>query len=68
MKCYRFAGLDKICYTILVIMKFLNFFRKQEKRSKKGLTDFYQDSIEKLGRDQIKKLVDRGLSIPVFML
>jgi len=49
-------------------MKFLNFFRKQEKRSKKGLTDFYQDSIEKLGRDQIKKLVDRGLSIPVFML
>jgi len=68
LKCYRFAGLDKICYTILVIMKFLNFFRKQEKRSKKGLTDFYQDSIEKLGRDQIKKLVDRGLSIPVFML
>ena len=32
------------------------------------VVDFYQDSIEKIGRDQFKKLVEKGLSIPVFAL
>jgi len=27
-----------------------------------------QDSLERMGRDQIKRMVDRGLSIPVIML
>ena len=40
--------------------------RKAEKRV--SLVDFYQDSIEKIGRDQIKKMVERGISIPVIML
>ncbi|OGH17909.1 MAG: hypothetical protein A2868_00685 [Candidatus Levybacteria bacterium RIFCSPHIGHO2_01_FULL_40_15b] len=32
------------------------------------VVDFYQDSIEKIGRDQFKKLVEKGLNIPVFAL
>ena len=32
------------------------------------VVDFYKDSIEKIGRDQFKKLVEKGLSIPVLAL
>ncbi len=52
-------------------MKLLKFFRAK-KTKKDGaiampkVVDFYQDSIEKIGRDQFKKLVEKGLSIPVF--
>jgi hypothetical protein len=54
-------------------MKFLKIFRKQNRKAVNvnhvgKITDFYQDSIEKIGRDQFKKLVERGLSIPVFAL
>ncbi len=49
-------------------MKILKFFKKgQKEESKRGL-DFYQESIEKIGRDQIKKLVDRGLSFPILVI
>ena len=30
--------------------------------------DFYQDSVEKAGRDQIRKIVEKGLSFQVFLL
>jgi len=47
-------------------MKILNFiFNRQKKR---GRSDYYQKSIERQGRDQIKKLVEKGLSIPVIVL
>ena len=47
-------------------MKLLAFFKGN--RKKNTLTDIYQESIEKFGRDQIKKLVDKGLSIPIIVL
>ena len=51
--------------TILVFMKVFNFL-KREKKSK--ITDLYQISLDKFGRDQIKKLVEKGLSIPIVIL
>ena len=55
-------------------MKLLRLFKSNNKRGNVGfpqtgkVVDFYQDSIEKIGRDQFKKLVEKGLSIPVFAL
>ena len=55
-------------------MKLLNMFKAQNKKTNLDVyrsgkvIGFYQDSIEKIGRDQFKKLVEKGLSIPVFAL
>lgn len=55
-------------------MKLLKIFKLQNKRRNLNIhgsgkvVDFYQDSIEKIGRDQFKKLVEKGLSIPVLAL
>lgn len=48
-------------------MKF-SIFGKDKKKAKKGLSDFYQDSINKVGKEQFKKLVEKGLNIPVVLL
>lgn len=55
-------------------MKLLKIFKLQNKGRDLNIpqagkvVDFYQDSIEKIGRDQFKKLVEKGLNIPVFAL
>jgi len=55
-------------------VKLLKIFKLQKRRGNLNIpragkvVDFYQDSIEKIGRDQFKKLVEKGLSIPVFAL
>ena len=55
-------------------MKVLKFLKLENKKIPLNIhragqvVDFYQDSIEKIGRDQFKRLVEKGLSIPVFML
>lgn len=55
-------------------MKLLKIFKLQNKNRNLKIPQagqvvgFYQDSIEKIGRDQFKKLVEKGLSIPVFAL
>ena len=55
-------------------MKLLKLFKAQNKKTSLNVYSagkvigFYQDSIEKIGRDQFKKLVEKGLSIPVFAL
>lgn len=50
------------------IMKILKMFAKKKAERRNSITDFYQQSVEKIGRDQIKKIVERGLSMPVGML
>ena len=42
-------------------------FSKKNKKARR-VVDFYQDSIERTGKDQIQKIVDRGLSFPVFLM
>ncbi|HVZ11846.1 MAG TPA: hypothetical protein VG965_02345 [Patescibacteria group bacterium] len=49
-------------------MKFPKLLKANQKKEAKRIVDFYQDQIEKAGRDQIQKMVDRGLSLPVFLL
>lgn len=46
-------------------MKFFEFLRKEKKIK---VIDHYQISLDKFGRDQIKKLVAKGLSIPIVVL
>lgn len=48
-------------------MKF-SLFTKDKKKAKKGLSDFYQESINKAGKEQFKRLVEKGLNIPVVLL
>lgn len=56
-------------YAILqIIMGILGIFQKDKKEKTRKVSDYYQASLEKFGRDQIKKLVEKGLSIPVAIL
>jgi len=48
-------------------MKFLKLLTNNSKRNQKNI-DLYQDAVAKFGHKQIKKLADRGLSIPVVIL
>lgn len=41
---------------------------KQKKTSKKTVSDYKMEILVKMGRDQFKKLVDRGINIPVVFL
>ena len=58
----------RTCAILLLSMNFLKLLRKKQNKKGVRLVDFYQDSIEKIGSDQIKKMVERGISIPVVML
>ncbi len=49
-------------------MKFVKMFGRKKKPEASKIVDFYQASINKIGREQIQKLVDRGLSIHIVML
>lgn len=65
--CYRLQELT--LYAILPLnMKIFEIFKKEEKSKARKVSDYYQASLDKFGRDQIKKLVEKGLSIPVAIL
>lgn len=49
-------------------MKFIKALLNRNKKNSHRATDFYQDSVERAGHDEIKKLANKGLSIPVFIL
>jgi hypothetical protein len=44
-------------------MKWLRFFTKKKK--KENSSDFYQEAVNKIGQEQFKKLLERGLRVPV---
>lgn len=48
-------------------MKFLNLQKKAAKK-KEIIIDLYQNSIDKMGRAQIKEMINIGMSMPVVML
>ena len=54
------------CGRILVDMKF-QFYRGAS-RAKKTLIDAKQEILVKQGREQFKKLLEKGISIPVAFL
>jgi len=43
-------------------------FRKQKKTSAKEILDYKMETQVKQGRDQFKKLVEKGINIPVALL
>ncbi len=48
-------------------MKF-NFFKLNKRGARKTIADYKQEILLKQGRDQFKKLVEKGLGIPVALL
>lgn len=48
-------------------MKF-NIFDKSKKAPIKSIADYKQDLLVKQGREQFKKLLEKGLNIPVVLL
>jgi hypothetical protein len=66
--CFFAIGLTDLtgCDRILVDMKF-QFFGNASK-AKKALIDTKQEILVKQGREQFKKLLEKGISIPVVFL
>jgi len=48
-------------------MKF-NFFGLREKKTVKTFTDYKQEILVKAGREQFKKLLEKGINVPVVLL
>jgi hypothetical protein len=48
-------------------MKF-NFLGKGKRSAVKTIADYKQDLLVKQGREQFKKLLEKGLNIPVVLL
>jgi len=43
-------------------------FRKQKRASVKTISDYKMEMLVKQGRDQFKKLIEKGINIPVALL
>jgi len=43
-------------------------FKKQKKASGKTISDYKMEMLVKQGRDQFKKLIEKGISVPVALL
>jgi len=43
-------------------------FKKQKKASDKANTEYKMEMLVKLGRDQFKKLIEKGINVPVALL
>jgi len=43
-------------------------FRKQKKASDKAISDYKMELLVKQGRDQFRKLIEKGLNVPIALL
>lgn len=68
-RCIFAIGLTNLTSydTIQLIMKF-NIFGKDKNKVVKTIADYKQDLLVKQGREQFKKLLEKGLNIPVVLL
>ena len=67
---YYAIGLTHLtrCAKIQLGMKF-NIFKKAEITNKvKTISDYRQDLLVKQGREQFKKLLEKGINVPVGLL
>lgn len=55
------------CATIPLDMKF-NFLGSKTRKTVKTLSDYKQEALVRVGREQFKKLLEKGISIPVVLL
>jgi len=67
--CFFAIGLTHLttCATIPLDMKF-NFLGIKGRRVVKSISDYKQDALVKVGREQFKKLLEKGISVPVVLL
>jgi hypothetical protein len=49
-------------------MKILKFLSRKNKKVSRRVIDLHQASVEKTGSAQLRKIVDRGMSLPIFVL
>ena len=45
-----------------------NFLKGSKEKAAKTISDYKQDILVKQGREQFKKLLEKGISIPVVLL
>lgn len=65
-----------MCYYLNQVMKLslANTWKKLKKligvkaKSSKSIADYNREVMIKMGRDQFKKLIDKGLNVPVGLL
>lgn len=55
------------CAKIQIGMNY-NFFTVSRKKAVRTIADYKQEILVKQGREQFKKLLEKGISIPVFLL
>lgn len=66
--CYRLTK-EKRLVRISLRMKLIMFLLgKEKKEQRRTIAQYQQDMLSRQGREQFKKLVDRGLGIPVASL
>lgn len=53
--------------TIQLIMK-LNIFTKETRKTVRSISDYKQDALVRQGAEQFKKLLEKGIRIPVVLL
>ena len=53
--------------TIPLDMKF-NFLGNKNRKTVKTIADYKQEALVRVGREQFKKLLEKGISIPVVLL
>ena len=57
------------CATILEGMRFgFGILQSKKRNANKTNSGYGMDAVVKLGRDQFKKLLEKGISIPVALL
>lgn len=65
--CYRLTN-EIRCVRITAVMQFLSSLRRFTKKKKDSLMSQKEVIRRREGREQIERLVQRGLSIPVALL
>jgi hypothetical protein len=48
--------------------KIIGLLNRQKKQNNKTLAEYQQEMLVRQGREQFKKLIDRGLGVPVALL
>ena len=69
LRCFFAIGLTHLTTydRILLSMRF-NLFGNRSKKAVKTISDYKQEILVKQGREQFKKLLEKGINIPVVLL
>lgn len=57
-----------VCYYSFSMGRIFRIFKSQSPKRRKTLAEYEQEMLIRIGREQFKKLLEKGLSIPVGLL